>query len=186
MAKIICVLYDDPIAGYPKSCARDDVAQPEHYPDGQTLPTPKGIDFESGTLLGSVSRELGVRKFLELNSHQLVVTSSKDGADSVLDRELHDAEIVISQECLPVYMIAERIAKASKLKTIVTAGIGSDHIDLEAANTRNITVAEVIYSNSNSNSVAEHVIMIMIILSQVRNYVPSCNWVDRGGWNIAY
>ena len=183
MAKIICVLYDDPIAGYPKSYARDDVAQPEHS-DGQTLPTPKGIDFESGTILGSVSRELGVRKFLELNSHQLVVTSSKDGADSVLDRELHDAEIVISQECLPVYMIAERIAKASKLKTIVTAGIGSDHIDLEAANTRNITVAEVIYSNSNSNSVAEHV--IMIILSQVRNYVPSSNWVDRGGWNIAY
>jgi len=30
MAKIICVLYDDPITGYPKSYARDDVAQPEY------------------------------------------------------------------------------------------------------------------------------------------------------------
>ena len=95
MAKIICVLYDDLRAGYPKSYARDDVAQPEHYPDGQTLPTPKGIDFKPGTLLGSVSGELGLRKYLESNGHQLVVTSNKDGADSVLDHELHDAEIVI-------------------------------------------------------------------------------------------
>ena len=36
MAKVICVLYDDPVTGYPKTYARDDVAQPEHYPDGQT------------------------------------------------------------------------------------------------------------------------------------------------------
>ena len=55
MAKVICVLYDDPVTGYPKTYARDAVAQPERYPDGQTLPTPKGIDFNPGTLLGSVS-----------------------------------------------------------------------------------------------------------------------------------
>ena len=182
MTKIICVLFDDPIAGYPKSYARDNVAQPEHYPDGQTLPTPKGIDFKPGTLLGSVSGELGLRKYLESNSHQLVVTSSKDGADSVLDRELHDAEIVISQPIWPAYMTAERIAKASKLKMIVTAGDdGFDHIDLDAAQTRNITVAQV--TNSTSNSKAEHV--VMMILSQVHHYIASHNWVVKGGWNIA-
>ena len=109
------------------------------------------------------------------------MTSSKDGADSVLDRELHDAEIVISQPFWPADMTAERIAKAPKLQMIVTAGIGSDHTDLEAANKHNITVAEVTYSNS--NSVAEHV--VMRILSQVRNYIPSYNWVIKGGWNIA-
>ena len=65
MAKVLCVLYDDPVTGYPKSYARDDIPKLERYPDGQTLPTPKGIDFKPGELLGSVSGELGLRKFLE-------------------------------------------------------------------------------------------------------------------------
>jgi formate dehydrogenase len=181
MAKIICVLYDDPVTGYPASYARDDLPQPAQYPDGQTLPTPRAIDFTPGALLGSVSGELGLRKYLESNGHQLIVTSSKDGDNSVLDRELHDAEIVISQPFWPAYMTAERIAKARKLKMIVTAGIGSDHTDLQAAMERNVTVAEVTYCNS--NSVAEHV--LMMILAQVRNYIPSYNWVVNGGWNIA-
>lgn len=37
----------------------------------------------------------------------------------------------------------ERIQGAPKLKLILTAGIGSDHIDLHAASEKNITVAEV-------------------------------------------
>ncbi len=181
MAKIICVLYDDPVDGYPKTYARDEVAQPKIYAHGQTLPTPKAIDFKPGTLLGSVSGELGLRKYLESNGHTLVVTSSKDGADSVLDRELHDADIVISQPFWPAYMTKERIAKAPKLKLIVTAGIGSDHMDLQAAIDRKITVAEVTFCNS--ISVAEHV--VMMILGLVRNYIPSYQWVVKGGWNIA-
>ncbi|WP_175650761.1 NAD-dependent formate dehydrogenase [Pseudomonas sp. Marseille-P9899] len=181
MAKIVCVLYDDPVTGQPHSYARDDLPHLDRYPDGQTLPTPKAIDFQPGTLLGSVSGELGLRKYLEANGHELVVTSSKDGADSVLDRELHDAEIVISQPFWPAYMTAERMDKAPKLKMIVTAGIGSDHTDLQAAMERNITVAEVTYCNS--NSVAEHVVMTTLAL--VRNYLPSHQWVLKGGWNIA-
>ncbi|PWU30661.1 NAD-dependent formate dehydrogenase [Pseudomonas sp. RW407] len=181
MAKVICVLYDDPVDGYPTRYARDDLPKLECYPDGQTLPTPEAIDFTPGTLLGSVSGELGLRKYLESLGHELIVTSSKDGADSVLDRELHDAEIVISQPFWPAYMTAERIARAPKLKMIVTAGIGSDHTDLQAAMDHGITVAEVTYCNS--NSVAEHV--LMMILSQVRNYIPSYNQVVQGGWNIA-
>lgn len=181
MAKIICVLYDDPITGQPETYARDDLPHLERYPDGQTLPTPKAVDFQPGTLLGSVSGELGLRKYLESNGHQLVVTSSKDGADSVLERELHDAEIVISQPFWPAYMTAERMDKAPKLKMIVTAGIGSDHNDLQGAMDRGITVAEVTYCNS--NSVAEHV--VMSVLALVRNYLPSHQWVLNGGWNIA-
>ncbi len=60
MAKVLCVLYDDPVDGYPKSYARDDIPRLERYPDGQTLPTPKAIDFKPGELLGSVSGELGL------------------------------------------------------------------------------------------------------------------------------
>ena len=182
MAKIVCVLYDDPVTGQPQRYARDDLPHLESYPDGQALPTPKAIDFQPGTLLGSVSGELGLRKYLEANGHELVVTSSKDGADSVLDQELHDAEIVISQPFWPAYMTAERMDKAPKLKMIVTAGIGSDHTDLQAAMERNITVAEVTYCNS--NSVAEHVVMTTLAL--VRNYLPSHQWVLKRAWNIAH
>jgi len=181
MAKVVCVLYPDPVDGYPKSYARDDIPKLERYPSGQTLPAPTRIDFTPGTLLGSVSGALGLRKFLEDQGHTLVVTSDKDGEDSVFDRELRDAEIVISQPFWPAYLTAERIANAPRLKLAITAGIGSDHVDLEAAIKRGLTVTEVTYSNS--ISVAEHV--VMMILSLVRNYIPSYQWVVDKGWNIA-
>jgi len=179
--KVLCVLYDDPIDGFPKSYARDDLPKIDHYPGGQTLPTPNAIDFTPGHLLGSVSGELGLRKYLEGQGHTLVVTSDKDGPDSLFERELPDADVVISQPFWPAYLTAERFAKASKLKLALTAGIGSDHVDLQAAIERNITVAEVTYCNS--ISVSEHV--VMMILGLVRNYIPSHDWVRKGGWNIA-
>ncbi len=181
MSKILCVLYDDPIDGYPTSYPRDDLPAIDRYPDGQTLPTPSAIDFQPGVLLGSVSGELGLRKFLEAAGHQLVVTEDKDGPDSEFERELVDADIVISQPFWPAYLTAERIAKAKNLKLALTAGIGSDHVDLQAAIDRGITVAEVTYCNS--ISVAEHV--VMMILGLARNYLQSWDLVKAGGWNIA-
>jgi len=181
MAKILCVLYDDPINGHPKSYPRDSVPAIGHYPGGQTLPAPKAIDFTPGELLGSVSGELGLRKFLEGLGHTFIVTADKDGAGSAFERELPDADVVISQPFWPAYLTAERIAKAPKLKLAITAGIGSDHVDLQAAIDSSITVAEVTYCNS--ISVSEHV--VMMILSLVRNYIPSYQWVVKGGWNIA-
>src|SRR5262252_5661979 len=145
MAKVVCVLYDDPVDGYPASYARDDIPRIASYPGGQTTPSPHDIDFTPGELLGSVSGELGLRKFLESQGHTLVVTSDKDGPNSVFERELADAEVVISQPFWPAYLTAERIAKAKKLKLAITAGIGSDHVDLQAAMERGITVAEVTY-----------------------------------------
>ena len=181
MAKIVCVLYDDPVGGYPTTYPRADLPVLTTYPGGQTLPTPGGVDFSPGSLLGSVSGELTLRPFLERAGHSLVVTSDKDRADSVFDRELPDADVVISQPFWPAYLTAERIARAPRLKLAITAGIGSDHVDLQAAIDAGITVAEVTYCNS--ISVAEHV--VMMILALVRNYIPSYQWVTRGGWNIA-
>ena len=181
MAKVVCVLYDDPVDGHPTSYARDDLPKIDSYPGGQTLPTPQAIDFRAGELLGSVSGELGLRKYLESLGHEMVVTSSKDGADSELERHLHDAEVIISQPFWPAYLTADRIARAPKLKLALTAGIGSDHVDLQAAMNRGVTVAEVTYCNS--ISVAEHV--VMMILGLVRNYIPSYQWAVKGGWNIA-
>jgi formate dehydrogenase len=179
--KVLCVLYEDPIDGYPTSYPRDEIPKIERYFDGQKVPTPEAIDFTPGKLLGSVSGELGLREFLESRGHSLVVTFDKDGPDSVFERELFDADVVISQPFWPAYLTAERFAKAPKLKLAITAGIGSDHVDLQAAIEHGVTVAEVTYSNS--ISVVEHV--VMMILGLVRNYIPSYQWVINGGWNIA-
>jgi formate dehydrogenase len=181
MATVLCVLYEDPIRGYPEAYARDSIPTITAYPGGQAAPTPTAIDFVPGELLGSVSGELGLRRFLEAGGHTFIVTSDKDGPDSAFERELPGADIVISQPFWPAYLTAERIAKAPNLKLAITAGIGSDHVDLQSAAEHGITVAEVTYSNS--ISVSEHV--VMMILGLVRNYLPSYEWVTRGGWNIA-
>jgi formate dehydrogenase len=181
MAKCVMVLYPDPRDGYPPKYARDSVPVIHNYPDGSTLPTPSKIDFTPGKLLGCVSGALGLRKFFEEGGHELVVTADKEGPDSEFERELPDADIVISQPFWPAYLTKERIAKAPKLKLALTAGIGSDHVDLDMAKERGITVAEVTYSNS--ISVAEHA--VMQILALVRNFVPSHRWAAEGGWNIA-
>jgi formate dehydrogenase len=181
MAKIVCVLYDDPVDGYPKSYPRSELPKLDRYPDGQSLPTPKAIDFRPGALLGSVSGELGLRQFIESAGHEFVVTSDKDGAESRFDRELADADIIISQPFWPAYLTRERISRAKKLKLAITAGIGSDHVDLQAAIESGLTVAEVTYCNS--VSVSEHI--VMMILTLVRNYLPSHQIVLDAGWNIA-
>src|SRR5690606_7118157 len=99
---------------------------------------------------------------------------------SELEKHLHDADVIISQPFWPAYLTKERIAKAPKLKLALTAGIGSDHVDLQAAMERNVTVAEVTFCNS--ISVAEHV--VMMILGLVRNYIPAHDIARKGGWNI--
>jgi formate dehydrogenase len=183
-AKVVAVLYDDPKTGYPPKYAIEPGTLPKitGYADGQTAPTPRVTpEFKAGELLGCVSGELGLRPYLESLGHELVVISDKDGAGCRLEQELHDAEVVISQPFWPAYMTAERIAMAPKLKMCLTAGIGSDHVDLEAACMRNITVAEVTFSNS--ISVSEHV--VMQILALVRNYMPSYKTIIEGGWDIA-
>lgn len=182
MAKVLLVLYPDPVTGYPPTYARDDVPTITGYPNGQTVPSPIGeLGFKPGELIGCVSGELGLRNYLEANGHELIVTSDKEGADSVLDKHLPTADVVISQPFWPAYLTAERMARAKNLKLAVTAGIGSDHVDLKAASEHGITVAEVTFSNS--VSVAEHV--VMMVLSLVRNYLPSHQIANNGGWNIA-
>ena len=181
MAKVLLVLYPDPTTGFPPEYARDSLPTIQAYPNGQSLPSPEAIDFTPGELLGSVSGELGLRRYLEDAGHTLVVTSDKEGLDSEFERELPDADVVISQPFWPAYLTPERLAKAKKLKLAITAGIGSDHVDLATAIERGITVAEVTYSNS--IGVAEHT--VMQVLALVRDYIPQYKIVVDGGWNIA-
>ena len=179
--KILCILYDDPKTGMPASYPLSDLPKLEKYPDGMSLPTPKGRDFTPGQLLGCVSGELGLRKFLESNGHEFIVTNSKDGEGCEADKHIIDADVVISQPFFPYYLTAERIKKAKNLKMAITAGIGSDHVDLQAAMDNKIDVVEVTFCNS--RSVAEHI--VMMIVSMVRDYHNQHRIVNEGGWNIA-
>jgi formate dehydrogenase len=179
--KILCVLYDDPTGGMPTSYPLKDLPMIDKYPDGMTLPSPKGRDFTPGELLGCVSGELGLRKFLEDQGHTLVVTSDKDGEGCTADKELVDADIVISQPFFPYYVTREKMESAPNLKMAITAGIGSDHVDLQAAMDHNVDVVEVTYCNS--RSVAEHIVMQILVL--VRDFTTQHKIVNDGGWHIA-
>jgi len=134
-------------------------------------------------LLGTTENELGLRDWITSQGHELITTSDKEGSSSEFDKHLVDAEVIITTPFHPGYLTAERLAKAKKLKLAVTAGIGSDHVDLNAANKTNggITVAEV--TGSNVVSVAEHVVMTILLL--VRNFVPAHEQVERGEWDVA-
>ena len=72
-------------------------------------------------------------------------------------------------------------SQAENLKLCVTAGVGSDHIDLNAAVEKKIQVLEV--TGSNVVSVAEHVVMSILLL--VRNFVPAHEMIERGDWQVS-
>ena len=91
MATILCVLYDDPVDGYPPEYARDEVPEDRALsgrPDDADART--ALDFTPGELLGCVSGALGLRRLREDAGHELIVTSDKDGPDSELERRLPD------------------------------------------------------------------------------------------------
>ncbi|KAB5590109.1 NAD-dependent formate dehydrogenase [Ceratobasidium theobromae] len=136
---------------------------------------------EQPRLLGTTENKLGIENWLKERGHELVVTSDKEGSNSAFQKHLITSDILITTPFHPGYLTADLIAKSPNLKLCVTAGVGSDHIDLNAAAARNITVAEV--SGSNVVSVAEHVIMNILLL--VRNFVPAHEMIERGDWKVS-
>jgi len=139
-----------------------------------------GGDIAKNTpeILGSAENALGLTEFLQEKGHDYVVLTDKEAE---LDKHISNTNILITTPFWPAYVTKERISKAQNLKLILTAGVGSDHIDLEAAATRKITVAEI--TGSNVVSVAEQV--VMHILALVRNYMPAYKQVMEGRWDIA-
>ncbi|XP_057532750.1 formate dehydrogenase, mitochondrial [Amaranthus tricolor] len=131
--------------------------------------------------VGCVEGSLGIRGWLESQGHQYIVTDDKDGPDSELEKQIPDLHVLISTPFHPAYVTAERIKRAKNLELLLTAGIGSDHIDLKAAAAAGLTVAEV--TGSNTVSVAEDELMRILIL--VRNFVPGYHQAISGEWNVA-
>lgn len=138
------------------------------YPGGQG----------SDEVLGSAESVLGLRPMISDAGHELV---SLTDTGNELDEQLADAEVLITTPFWPAYVDRDRIEKASQLRLILTAGVGSDHIDTDAAQQRGITVAEV--TASNVVSVAEQ--NVLQLLALVRNFVPAYQQVVDGRWDIA-
>ncbi|XVF16433.1 hypothetical protein REPUB_Repub10bG0030100 [Reevesia pubescens] len=131
--------------------------------------------------VGCVEGALGLREWLESQGHQYIVTDDKEGFDCELEKHIPDLHVLISTPFHPAYVTAERIKKAKNLELLLTAGIGSDHVDLKAAAEAGLTVAEV--TGSNVVSVAEDELMRILIL--VRNFLPGHHQVITGDWNVA-
>lgn len=141
------------------------------YPGGEIAKNNPG-------LLGCAEKALGLRDFLKKQGHEFVVLTDKE---HTLDEHLSTTEILITTPFWPAYITKDRISKAPMLRLILTAGVGSDHVDLQAAAERGITVAEI--TGSNVVGVAEQI--VMHILALVRNYMPAYKQVLDGRWDIA-
>ncbi|WP_263172287.1 NAD-dependent formate dehydrogenase [Streptomyces sp. SCSIO ZS0520] len=139
---------------------------------------PAADSGERGGVLADTERALELRPLLEKHGHELVTTTETGEG---LDRELAAAEVLITTPFWPVYLSRERIEGAPDLRLVITAGIGSDHIDWDVAREHGITVAEV--TGSNVVSVAEH--NVLQILALVRNFVPAHQQVRDGRWDVA-
>ncbi|KAH9048660.1 NAD-dependent formate dehydrogenase [Lactarius deliciosus] len=134
---------------------------------------------EEPRLLRTAQNQLGLRSYLEGLGHEFIVSSFKEGPDSDLQKHIADAEVLITAPFHLSYVTRDLVEK--KLKLCVTAGVGSDHIDLNAAVDHKIQVLEV--SGSNAVSVAEHVVMSTLLL--VRNFVPAHEMIERGDWQFS-
>jgi len=132
-------------------------------------------------LLGTVENKLGLDKWLASRGHELIVSSDKEGPDSDFQKHIVDAEVLITTPFHPGYLTRNVMERANNLKICITAGVGSDHIDLPAAVDHKIQVLEV--TGSNVTSVAEHV--VMDILALVRNFVPAHEMIERGDWQVS-
>ncbi|KAI5890690.1 uncharacterized protein SCHCODRAFT_02632611 [Schizophyllum commune H4-8] len=143
----------------------------------------KGLEAarQEPRLLGTVENQLGISSWLKSQGHEFIVTDDKEGPNSVFQKNLKDAEVVITTPFHPGYLTRDLIEQAKNLKLCVTAGVGSDHIDLDAAVDHKIQVLEV--TGSNVTSVAEHA--VMSILALVRNFVPAHEMIERGDWNVS-
>ncbi|KAF5457241.1 hypothetical protein F2P56_021356 [Juglans regia] len=133
------------------------------------------------SFVGCVEGALGIREWLESQGHQYIVADDKEGPNCELEKHIPDLHVLISTPFHPAYVTAERIKKAKNLQLLLTAGIGSDHIDLNAAAAAGLTVAEI--TGSNTVSVAEDEMLRILVL--VRNFLPGHHQAISGEWNVA-
>ncbi|QDI90573.1 NAD-dependent formate dehydrogenase [Salicibibacter halophilus] len=130
----------------------------------------------SSSQLLTKEESLGLVDFLKETDHELILVTD----DTEVNQHVEDMEVIISSPFFPAYITKERIEKATNLKMAITAGIGSDHVDIEAAAENGVTVAEV--TGSNNESVAEQNVMETLLL--LRNYEEGHRQAEEGEWDL--
>ncbi|MEO9968157.1 MAG: C-terminal binding protein [Reichenbachiella sp.] len=115
------------------------------------------------------------RNIIETAGHTVVDAQCKT-EDHVIDL-VKDADIVIAQWA-PVKAAA--IAAMTQCKGIVRYGIGLDNIDLEAAKSKGIPVANV--PDYCLNEVADHTVALM--LAAQRQIISTWDRINKGTWVI--
>jgi formate dehydrogenase len=136
---------------------------------------PQDKDGQYENQLISDHNALGLKEHLG-DDHELVIINS----DDELDDHIEDVEVIISSPFLPAYVTEERQKKAENLNLSITAGVGSDHVDLDAAQENDIAVVEV--TGSNQVSTAEHAVLTIILL--LRNFQEGNRQAMAGEWDL--
>lgn len=93
---------------------------------------------------------------------------------------LPDVEVLISTAFTP--LTREMLQAATRLRFVQVAGVGVDHVDIDAAQALGITVAAV--TGANTVSVAEHVAMVALAL--LKGLIPAHNMLAQGQWSLPY
>lgn len=121
--------------------------------------------------------------------HQAGKKTLEAKADLVMARSLAEEDLIGQVKDVDALIIrangavtAQLIAAAPKLKVIGRHGVGVDAIDLEAARKRGIVVCNT--PAANVESVAEHVIGLMIAVS--KQIVRADKALREGKWEVRY
>src|SRR5699024_5604188 len=93
-----------------------------------------GVQEDNKNQLLNTEHALDLTSFLKNTGQELVNLDSDDD----VDEHLSDMDVINSSPFLPAYITKGRVKKAPNLKLAITAGVGSDHVDLEAAVEHNI------------------------------------------------
>ncbi|WP_219061361.1 2-hydroxyacid dehydrogenase [Pseudomonas sp. UMAB-08] len=113
---------------------------------------------------------------LESNGFKLILATSPAERKKAI--EAHGAQINAVLTRGPLGFYADEIAALPHLEIICVIGAGYEHVDLEAAKARNITVTNG--AGVNAPSVADHA--LALLLSLVRDIPRADASVRRGEW----
>lgn len=115
------------------------------------------------------------KEYLQQMGYQVILGSGSD-ADTI-KREVADCEALIVRTAR---YPADVIAAGKKLKIIARHGVGTDNIDIEAAERQGVYVT--IAKNTNVESVSEHA--IALLLGIAKNLVHCDEATRQGSWEI--
>ena len=112
----------------------------------------------------------------KLSEAGILVWSKTSQEEDIID-EAKEATIIASEYG---HITSRIIDQAPRLKAISVWGVGYDHVDVEAASNRGISVTNC--RGANSESVAEHAFAMFLALS--RRALELDNFVRKGNWNM--